>query len=344
MATIKKSKNMTSLVEAVNSFVSGFFQDQEQYASKGKIKLEDLAEAFTSEAVQEKLVELVKKNMPRQSHKHRLVDPEAPKKPLSGFFIYKAEKMEKFKKANPGMKITEISKALGAQWRELSDEKKAKYVEKTKEAKEEYKEAMKDYTRPSDEELLKLSVNQKKRRSKGEGSAKKKKRDPAAPKAAGSAYQFFASEMRKTIKEEEPKFAEKGMGIKLMKEIARRWNEDYTTEQDRKRWEKMAKKDKARYLEEIKSYVPTEEEEEPVEEKKSRKSKKTKVEEPVEEVKSSKKSSKKVVQEPEEEVVTKKSSSSKKSAKKVVVEFTPEPEEVQDEDAETEDENAEDDE
>ena len=48
-------------------------------------------------------------------------DPNAPKKPMSGYMIWLNESRESIKKEYPGISITELSKKAGEKWKELGD-------------------------------------------------------------------------------------------------------------------------------------------------------------------------------------------------------------------------------
>jgi hypothetical protein len=54
-------------------------------------------------------------------------DPDAPKKPLTGFMLYAKNTREAVKKENPDIKPTEVMKKIGEMWGALSDEEKASY-------------------------------------------------------------------------------------------------------------------------------------------------------------------------------------------------------------------------
>lgn len=77
----------------------------------------------------------------------------------------------------------------------------------------------------------------------------KKKKDPNKPKRNMSAFFLYSTANRATIKEENPDLA---FG-ELAKLISTRFKE--LDDKERKKWEKKAEKDKARYLEEMKNYV-----------------------------------------------------------------------------------------
>merc|ERR1711994_272392 len=46
-------------------------------------------------------------------------DPNAPKQPLSAYFIFSTEERLKVKEENPGFSICEVAKELGRRWAEI---------------------------------------------------------------------------------------------------------------------------------------------------------------------------------------------------------------------------------
>lgn len=293
----------------------------------------------TTEEVKSSLVQIAKDNMPKQTRAKttKLKDPEAPKRPTSGYILFCKDRRASLKEEQPDLKATEIMKQLGAEWKELSPRKKEKYTAKAKEDKSRYDEELKDYTRPSDDELAKLDVN------KGKGTPGKRtraKKPKDAPKGPISAYLYYASDMRASVKEEVDEKTGEALytGTAIAKELGRRWKE--LSDKQKKKWVKKSEADKVRYQEEMKAYKarkaeegqdaqPEEPKEQEVEEdlyasgdeaepvetpKKSKKSKSKEVEEepaPVEETPRRSKRSKKS-KEVEEETETPKSKKSKK--------------------------------
>jgi hypothetical protein len=70
-------------------------------------------------------------------------DPNMPKRALSAFFMYCAERRPVVKKANPGFSVGDIAKELGKEWREVTD--KSKYEAQAEKDKERYRKAMDAY-------------------------------------------------------------------------------------------------------------------------------------------------------------------------------------------------------
>ena len=57
-------------------------------------------------------------------------DPNAPKKPKTGYMRFCDEIREKLRKENPEMQLGGIAKLLGKEWNKLSDAKKEEYKNK----------------------------------------------------------------------------------------------------------------------------------------------------------------------------------------------------------------------
>jgi len=98
----------------------------------------------------------------------------------------------------------------------------------------------------------KRKTQSKKRRSKGRGKGRgkgtRKKKDPNAPKRPKSAYLFFSMEERPRLRKKHPKM---GFGP-LSKRLGKEWKS--LSDDEKKHYEKMAKKDKKRYEDEMDAY------------------------------------------------------------------------------------------
>lgn len=163
----------------------------------------------------------------KKENRIKLKDPNAPKKPLTSYMFFCKEKRLEFKATNPEMKLPELSKVMGAEWRLLSDKKKSKYISKAEEDKKRYSNEMKDYEKPSDDELVK--ENEVRRNS--------------GAKKALSSYMFFCKDFRPKIKESNPEMTMS----EINKELGRKWREEYFSVEDRQRWERLAEEDKERF-------------------------------------------------------------------------------------------------
>ncbi|KAM5196297.1 high mobility group protein B3 isoform 1-T1 [Hipposideros larvatus] len=72
-------------------------------------------------------------------------DPNAPKRPPSGFFLFCSEFRPKIKSTNPGISIGDVAKKLGEMWNNLSDNEKQPYNNKAAKLKEKYEKDVADY-------------------------------------------------------------------------------------------------------------------------------------------------------------------------------------------------------
>eukprot|EP00695_Tsukubamonas_globosa_P003436 TRINITY_DN631_c0_g1_i4.p2 TRINITY_DN631_c0_g1~~TRINITY_DN631_c0_g1_i4.p2 ORF type:complete len:140 (-),score=64.84 TRINITY_DN631_c0_g1_i4:231-590(-) len=72
-------------------------------------------------------------------------DPNAPKKPLSAYMFFCADKRPEVKEEQPDLKPPQVLKALGEKWREISEEDKKPYEKKAEEDKKRYAEALEEY-------------------------------------------------------------------------------------------------------------------------------------------------------------------------------------------------------
>jgi len=69
-----------------------------------------------------------------------LIEPQKPKAPLSGYFLFLGKYRPKVKAENPGATIGEIGKILGKQWSTLAEEEKTTFTSTAAEAKAKYQE------------------------------------------------------------------------------------------------------------------------------------------------------------------------------------------------------------
>ncbi|XP_063704249.1 SWI/SNF-related matrix-associated actin-dependent regulator of chromatin subfamily E member 1 isoform X3 [Culicoides brevitarsis] len=71
--------------------------------------------------------------------------PKAPEKPLMPYWRYSRKVWDQVKADNPEMKLWEVSKLIGQQWRDLSDEEKQEYINEYEVDKAQYIDALKTY-------------------------------------------------------------------------------------------------------------------------------------------------------------------------------------------------------
>eukprot|EP01084_Bolivina_argentea_P011952 22395_1 len=72
-------------------------------------------------------------------------DTNAPKRPLSSFFLFMGDNRQKVKEEKPDLKMTEIAKEISNRWKEIDADLKKEYENKAKCLKEEYIKQLNKY-------------------------------------------------------------------------------------------------------------------------------------------------------------------------------------------------------
>ncbi|CAF0813112.1 unnamed protein product, partial [Didymodactylos carnosus] len=84
--------------------------------------------------------------MPRGAKKEKIKkDPNAPKKPLSAYFLFSRDERQKIKIERPELSTTEIMKVIGERWSNLSDDIKKPYEKLALSEKQRYQEELATY-------------------------------------------------------------------------------------------------------------------------------------------------------------------------------------------------------
>lgn len=166
-------------------------------------------------------------------------DPDAPKAAVNAYILFSRDNRSDIKSENPEMKATDITKKLAEMWKESDEDLKQEYKEKAEQDKERYAKELESY-------VPKEGFQNPKEKK---GKTKKVKIGPSKPL---NAYMWFCKEKREELK---------GKGFdntEILREMGRLWKE--LSEKKKKPYVSKAEDDKERYEEEMKNYVPTEEE------------------------------------------------------------------------------------
>ena len=110
-------------------------------------------------------------------------DPNAPKKPLSAYFLFSQEERLKVKAEFPDYNMTEEAKEIGRRWAQIDPAIKQSYEQRYQESQRQYEQALQAY------------------------KPQKKKKDPNTPKQPLSAYFLFSQEERLKVKAEHPNYS-----------------------------------------------------------------------------------------------------------------------------------------
>ena len=123
----------------------------------------------------------------RAKKERKPADPSKPRM-QNAYIVFSSAKRAEMKAANPGAKVTEIAKLLGAEWSKLSPDEKAKYSGVPAVPKE---------PKPEKQKRVKKSDA-----TAAEGTAEtpakkaKKQKDPDAPKKPLQGYFLFQQQQR----------------------------------------------------------------------------------------------------------------------------------------------------
>jgi len=161
-----------------------------------------------------------------------LKDPNAPKRPLSGFFHFSNVGRAKIKASNPDFTVADISKELSRRWHALDEVTKSMFEQMAENDKARFREE-------------KAAYNMTPRGGYKQTRAKK---DPNAPKRPLCGFMMFSSEERAKVRQLMPNA---GVG-ELGKELGKRWAE--ASPEIRAKYNAMAGLDKERFVREKNEY------------------------------------------------------------------------------------------
>jgi len=141
----------------------------------------------------------------------------APKKPLSSYFMFTRDRRAALKASQPDLKTTELAKAMSVEWKALDAAAKDKYTAEAAKAKGEYATKFAEYKKTSEfgKFTLRLAewkqanservdVDMKSGKPGKPFKATKKPKDEKAPKRAQTAYFLFTASRRASLKAANP--------------------------------------------------------------------------------------------------------------------------------------------
>merc|ERR1719333_1528977 len=120
-------------------------------------------------------------------------DENAPKRPLSAYFIWMNEVgRPAYTKAHPDADIGTVGKALGEEWKGMSDKAKKPFQDKAEKAKKTYQAALEKYQKTAlykkyEEEKSAYKQQQANKRKRLEGKSEPAAKKPKTAKRGGSA-------------------------------------------------------------------------------------------------------------------------------------------------------------
>jgi len=84
--------------------------------------------------------------------------PEPPKKPLSSYIMFANENGSQLRKSNPTMKLGDIGKKLGEQWRDLDANAKERYNRMSRDGRSSYVQLQKKSSYQNSQRIKRLQL------------------------------------------------------------------------------------------------------------------------------------------------------------------------------------------
>jgi hypothetical protein len=199
--------------------------------------------------------------MPRVAKKPK--DPNAPKRPMSSYFLFSNERRAVMRKEMPEKKLTELSKLISVEWKELADDTKATYKKRWEDAKSEYAIVLGEYKLTENYEKYQQKLKAWKAEKDGcvdsdsddgapaKVTLPKKPKDTNAPKRSKTSYFLFLDSVRAQTKAEHPNLST----TETAKLLGAKWKA--MSDAEKAPFSAKAKALKAAYAEDVERYKKT---------------------------------------------------------------------------------------
>jgi len=139
--------------QVVNAVVDNSGQVLNYSTNTGQVQ--QVRQVVTQQAQQQAQAKVVVASPGQQQPKPNqkpMKDPNAPKKPLSAYFLFSQEERLKVKGENPDYSITEVAKELGRRWASLDPQTKGSYENRYQDARKVYDSEMSHFKPQKKEE------------------------------------------------------------------------------------------------------------------------------------------------------------------------------------------------
>lgn len=176
-------------------------------------------------------------------------DPNAPKRPATGYFLFMADTRQSVVDANPSYGVAEIGKAIGAQWSKLSAAKKKVYQDRSAAALAKYQKANEKYkATPGYAKWLEGKVEFKKAQKAQQKRTELKAMLKNKPTRPLSAYFRFAAKYRSKFE---------GSVAEVAAKIGKAWGE--ASDSEKSKFQRQYDSEKAKYDKAMAKYTETDE-------------------------------------------------------------------------------------
>lgn len=175
------------------------------------------------------------------------VDQNAPKRPMSAYFLWANKVRNSVVKENPDASLGEIGKKLGALWKNVSESDRSPFAAKAEKERSAYEKKKEKYIKTAQWKKHQKMIHAWKIHT----TKKPYPKDINAPKRGLSAYMLYAESVRKKIVEENPDMS----SPEIMKEQSVWWKA--LSEKDRKPFVEKAASEKAKHAKRLERYMKT---------------------------------------------------------------------------------------
>lgn len=135
-----KAVDITEIFQRSNSNMGSPFMSSPKV--ENKVVIEKII------PIEEKVIKTPKQGKtPNQRKSKKVKDPNAPKRPLTGYFLFMGDERAKVRASNPDFTVAEIGRELGDRWNSLDAAKKEKYQEQAAKDRARYDLEMKEYSK-----------------------------------------------------------------------------------------------------------------------------------------------------------------------------------------------------
>jgi len=143
---LKPTEFVTTMADEWKAFSSDKKQKYEKMANKDKERYQkEMANYKAPENSSSSDDESPKSKKGKGKGKKKEKDPNAPKRPMTPYFIYLGEQRANAKKDNANAGVTQLAKILSEKWNNMSEAEKKPYKDKHEKDKKRYEAEKADY-------------------------------------------------------------------------------------------------------------------------------------------------------------------------------------------------------
>jgi len=177
----------------------------------------------------------------------KLSDPNAPKRPLSGYFMWMASGIrDKLLSENKGEKVSEVVKSCGDRWRKMPEKEKKIWQDKSQQEKKVWDKKMEAYKKTNS---FKQFQKRKQKAAMMKVKNAKKPKDNNKPKRPLTGFFRFVSNFRKDHSEMKATEVTKAAGAE--------WK--VLSKREKKKYLDAAAREQAKYQKDLKKYQKSDE-------------------------------------------------------------------------------------